>query len=840
MTTDPPNGLDPDTAAARLRAEGPNELGVSQRRTLRGIAWDVAREPMFLLLLGAGAIYLAMGDAHEALILLGFVLIIMTITALQERRTDNALDALRDLSSPRALALRGGVTVRIPGREVVREDVLLLAEGDRVPADGVLLQAHELATDESMLTGESEPVPKQAPQDRVFAGTMVVRGQGVMRVDAVGHQTELGRIGRSLQTIALQASPLHDEVSRLTRRLVIVAVSLCLALMLLFWALRGGWFDATLAGITLAMGILPQEFPVIMIVFLALAARRLAAQQVLTRRLNAIETLGETTVLCVDKTGTLTQNRMAVAVLSAGDEPLDLQALPPAGLPEPYHELLEYAVLASEIDPHDPMEQAFHRLAGAHLAHTEHLHPRWTLAREYELSPELLAMSHLWRSGTTPHDVVATKGAPEAVADLCHLPAAQRERIASETARLAGRGLRVLGVAKARHRSAQGWPDIQHDFDFEWIGLIGLADPLRAEVPEAMAQCRRAGIRVIMITGDHPRTAVAIANQAGIETQDVLTGDEMAGLDAQALARRVATVDVFARVRPEQKLALVEALKAQGEVVAMTGDGVNDAPALKAAHIGIAMGQRGTDVAREAAALVLLQDDFSSIVQAIHMGRRTFANLRQAMVYTLAVHVPIVGLALFPVLLGLPLVLAPLHIAFLELVIDPACSLVFEAEPGEAGLMTQPPRQSTEALLPFSHVMQSLVQGSLVALIVVGIYAWTLSQDLQPGMASTAAFVVLVTANAALILPSRSAQTRWRGLFSGLTPVSRWVLSCTLLALLAITSVPFLAQAFGFAPLAPLHWLAAMVAGLAMLVPFQIGKRWLGARSRTMVHATGG
>ncbi|QCB47823.1 cation-translocating P-type ATPase [Hydrogenophaga sp. PAMC20947] len=826
MNQDPPEGLDPATAAQRLRDEGPNELGVSQRRTVLDMAWDVVREPMFLLLMGAGTIYLAMGDAHEAMILLGFVVIIMAITVLQERRTDNALEALRDLSSPRALVLRGGETLRIPGREVVRDDVLLLAEGDRVPADGLLLQAHELATDESMLTGESVAVAKQLPDGQVFAGTMVVSGQGMVRVTATGRETELGRIGQSLQAIELQASPLREEMARLTRRLVVIGVALCVLLAALFWWLRGGWLEAVLAGITLAMGILPQELPVIMIVFLALAARRLAVQQVLTRRLNAIETLGQTTVLCVDKTGTLTQNRMAVAALCVADQTLDTQQLLSNSLPEAFHELIEYAVLASEIEPHDPMEQAFHRLAGAHLEITEHLHPQWTLAREYELSPELLAMSHLWRDGKNAHDVVAAKGAPEAVIDLCHLPEAQREQIAASAAAMADRGLRVLGVAKARHRAASGWPDIQHDFDFEWVGLVGLADPLRPEVPEVVAQCQRAGIRVVMITGDHPRTAGAIAVQAGIQTEGVVTGDEIAAMDAPSLAAHVARTNVFARVKPQQKLALVEALKAQGEVVAMTGDGVNDAPALKAAHIGIAMGQRGTDVAREAASLVLLQDDFTSIVRAIHRGRRTFANLRQAMVYTLAVHIPIIGLALLPVLLGLPLVLAPLHIAFLELVIDPACSLVFEAEEGDADLMDRPPRRTSEPLLSAAHVALSLLQGGGVTAVVVGLYVWVLAQGAATSLASTAAFVVLVVGNAALILPSRSSRTGWGTLWSGMTAVSGWVLGGTALALLAITSVPVLAGPFGFEPLGPAQWLLALALGAGLLLPFQANK-WL-------------
>ncbi len=829
MTPESLHGLDPATAAQRLHEEGPNELGVSQRRTVLGMAWDVVREPMFLLLMGAGSIYLAMGDAHEAMILLGFVVIIMAITVLQERRTDNALEALRDLSSPRALVMRGGATLRVPGREVVRDDVLLLAEGDRVPADGLLLEAHELATDESMLTGESEAVPKALPEGRVFAGTMVVSGQGVVRVTAIGRHTELGRIGQSLQTIGLQASPLREEMARLTRRLVVIGVALCLLLAGLFWALRGGWLEAVLAGITLAMGILPQELPVIMIVFLALAARRLATHQVLTRRLNAIETLGQTTVLCVDKTGTLTQNRMAVSALCVGEAMLETQGLSPDSLPEVFHELLEYAVLASEIEPHDPMEQAFHRLAGTQLENTEHLHPQWTLAREYELSPELLAMSHLWQGSEKAHDVVAAKGAPEAVADLCHLPAAQRQQLAAQAAALADRGLRVLGVAKAHHRTESDWPQIQHDFDFEWVGLVGLADPLRPEVPDVVAQCRRAGIRVVMITGDHPRTAAAIAKQAGIQGSGVVTGDDLNAMAPAELARCMVEVNVFARVKPQQKLALVEALKARGDVVAMTGDGVNDAPALKAAHIGIAMGQRGTDVAREAASLVLLQDDFSSIVQAIHRGRRTFANLRQAMVYTLAVHVPIIGLALLPVLFGWPLVLAPLHIAFLELVIDPACSLVFEAEQGDADLMERPPRRTSEPLLSGALVALSLLQGGVVTAVVVGLYVWTLAQGAATSLASTLAFAVLVVGNAALILPSRSSHADWRNLWRGMTAVSAWVLGVTALALLAITSVPLLAKGFGFEPLAPGQWLLALALGGGLLLPFQVNK-WLTSR----------
>ncbi len=828
--TTAPQGLSSAAAARRLADDGPNLPRTSQRRTLWSIVIEVASEPMFLLLLAAGAVYLLIGDHVEAMVLTGFVLAIMGITIFQERRTDNALAALREMSSPRALVIRDGRQERIAGHEVVRGDLLLLEEGDRVPADGELLDAHDLAIDESMLTGESVPVVR-VPGDATHAGTLVVQGQGMLRVTATGSRTAMGRIGESLAEIALEASPLRKEMARLTRRIAIAGTLMALALSLTYWAMRGGVADSALAGIALAMSLLPQEFAVIMIIFFAFAARRLARLNVLTRRLEAIETLGETSVLCVDKTGTLTQNRMEVVALQAAGTDGDADAS--GTLSAAQQALLRHAVLASEIEPHDAMEKAIHRRAGD--AGLVPVAPRgWALVREYELSPALPAMTHAWHSGAadaadTPA-LVAIKGAPEAIAALCSLAADDARRIAQEAEQLAARGLRVLGVARADHEVAQPWPDSPQGFHFHWLGLLALADPLRAEVPAAIAQCHRAGIRVVMITGDHPRTALAIAREAGLPATDAITGAQLLQLDGAALARAVREVDVFARVRPEQKLALVEALKAQQAVVAMTGDGVNDAPALKAAHIGVAMGQRGTDVAREAAALVLLKDDFGAIVQAIRMGRRTFANMRQAMVYTLAVHIPIAGLAVLPLLFGLPLLLAPVHIAFLELVIDPACSIVFEAEDSGEALMQQPPRSAAEALLSRADALHSIVYGALTTVAAFGAYAGLLALGRAADSAATAAFVLLVVANALLILPNRHPRPGWHWLFAKLTPVSLWVIGGTVAALWLGTNVAPIARAFRFVPLPAVEWFLAALAGAALLPLYLLARRLLPRR----------
>ncbi|MCX7214808.1 MAG: cation-translocating P-type ATPase [Burkholderiales bacterium] len=814
-------GLSGAEATRRLAADGPNELGDTHRRALGATVVEVVREPMFLLLIAAGVVYFLIGDRFEAMVLTGFVLVIMAITIFQQRRTDNALAALRDMSSPRALVMRDGVMQRIAGREVVRGDLLMLQEGDRVPADGELLSAHDLAIDESMLTGESLPLPKSKAH-AVYAGTLVTQGQGTVEVSATGSHTEMGRIGKSLDKIDLPSSPLRDEITRLTQRIAAVGAVLALILVALYWVARDNLPEAVLAGIALAMSLLPQEFPVIMIIFFAFAARRLGKLDVLTRRLDAIETLGETSVLCVDKTGTLTKNQMQVVALHAADASDLAQSEVGTTLSMTQQTLLQHALLASEITPHDAMEKAIHQLVNLPAHVSLRTATDWTLAHEYELSPQLPAMTHVWHTGE--RYLVAIKGAPELVAAMCHLPEEQRTRVANDVGQFAERGLRVLGVARANHLNDQAWPVSPRGFEFEWLGSTAFADPLREEVPAAIAQCQGAGIRIVMITGDHPRTALAIAHAAGIPTARVMLGSDLEQMDIATLTAAARDVNVFARVKPHQKLALVEALKQAGEIVAMTGDGVNDAPALKAAHIGVAMGQRGTDVAREASALVLLRDDFDSIVQAIRTGRRTFANMRQAMIYTLAVHIPIVGLSILPVIFGLPLLLTPLHIAFLELVIDPACSIVFEAENGDETLMQQAPRRTSEPLLSLPDAMQSIGFGTLTTVVCFAAYYVLLQADQPVRAAATLVFVLLVVANTALILPSRSRQHSWRALWQGLPGVSLAVICATLAGLWLVTQVAAVAVAFRFTPLPAEYWLLGLLAGLLMLPLFQLIK----------------
>jgi len=799
---------------------------------------------MFALLLAAGSLYLVLGDLQEGLILFGLVLVVLALTLYQEGKTAHALESLRDLTSPRALVLREGVPVRIAGTEVVRGDLLILAEGDRIPADAQLLSGSEVQVDESLLTGESAPVNKTVAVDGstaparpggddlpwLFSGTLMVKGHGLARVTATGAQSEIGRIGSALDTLTAEQSPLKKQTAHLIKVLATIAIGASLLLVLVYGTVRGDWFGALLAGIALAMALLPQEFTVVLTVLPALGAWRLSRDKVLTRRIAAIETLGAASVLCVDKTGTLTENRMTVSQLhidpgNGQSQTLDINYAAPAELPEAFHGLVEYSILASMAEPFDAMEKAFHRLGQHFLQGTEHLHRDWTLVQEYGLTPQLRAMSHVWRAVQGEDHVVAAKGAPEAVMDLCHLDAASQARIEQAVNTMAEQGLRVLGVASARF-AGEAWPEKEHDFDFEFLGLLGLADPLRAEIPAAVAQCHAAGIRVIMITGDYPATASAVASSAGLRVgseQDILTGDAIARLSDAALQERMQSVSVCARVAPEQKLRIVQALQARGAVVAMTGDGVNDAPALKAAHVGVAMGGRGTDVAREAAALVLLDDNFASIVRAVQLGRRIFDNLRKSMSYILAVHVPIAGIAVLPVLMGWPLMLLPMHIAFLELVIDPACSMVFENEPLETDAMMRPPRDAQALLFGGMTLALALLQGLGVLLVSVSAFLWS-STWLPEGSVRAFVFVALVVGNLALIFSNRSHSV---SLWTTLSVPNRmlWTVAGVTVTLLSLAVyVPWMAKLFHFEPLLWTDALLAAAMGAASVLWFEAVK----------------
>ena len=826
-------GLSEQEAAARLRAEGSNELPSGKPRGLLALAWQVVREPMLLLLIGAGTIYLFLGELRDSVVLLVSIFVVLGINLYQQRKTERALEALRNLSSPRALIIRNGKERRIAARDVVRGDMVVLQEGDRVPADAAVLSSVSLLLDESLLTGESGPVhkfpgtagmsisrPGGEDTASVFSGTMIVQGHGVAEVTATGIRTELGKIGKALETLEPEQSQLKQEVSRVVRILLPSGLSVCGLVAVLYGFTRGNWLTGLLVGITMAMSLLPEEFPVVLTVFLALGAWRISRKSVLTRTASAIETLGSATVLCVDKTGTLTQNQMTVRKLFADRQSYVVDDANRDDLPDQFHELVEFGILASQRKPFDPMDLAFKQLGERCLLDTEHLHRDWKLLREYPLSRKLLAVSRVWQTPGSRSNVVAAKGAPSAIAELCHISAAELEEVRNAAEAMADEGLRILAVARAEFHG-DVLPDNPDVFDFRFLGLVGLADPLRTEVPAAIQECHAAGIRVVMITGDFAGTARNIARQAGLKkSEHVLTGPELEHMQDAELQCTVKTVNVFARVVPEQKLRLVESLKANGEIVAMTGDGVNDAPALKSSHIGIAMGGRGTDVAREAAQLVLLDDAFSSIVAAIRLGRRIFDNLKKAMSYVLAIHMPIAGLALIPVLLRWAPVLLPLHVVFLELIVDPVCSIAFEAEPEETNVMKRPPRNPQEPLFDRRTLVLSFLQGASVMVAVLAVFVIAHLRGEPETNTRALTFTTLIIANLALILANRSWTRLIVETLRSPNPALWWVIGGALAMLACVLYVPFVRDLFRFSKLHAIDLVICTIAGVFSVVWF--------------------
>ena len=838
-------GLSSIEAARRLQAEGYNELPAAGRRSVFRIVWEVVRQPMFALLIAGGVVYLLLGDRMEAILLLAFASLSTSITIVQESRSERVLDALRNLASPRAQVIREGRRIQIAGREVVRGDVIVIGEGDRVAADATLLRAHDLMLDESLLTGESVAVRKLAPAPGVpvdaagavaggedspfvFAGTLVVRGSAHVLVHATGERSQMGKIGKDLRIIETEQPHLQRQMSWLIRDFAMVGAVAGGLTVLLFGLLRGSWLQAMLGGIALGMSLLPEEFPLVMTVFTAMGAWRISQARVLTRRAAAIEALGATTVLCTDKTGTLTENRMTVVSIWSNDERWDGNNDAP--MSEGVRAVLDCAWLASAREPADPMDAAVHSIASAQPASHQSGNPPPFLIRAYGLRSDMFAVANVVAGESGADSSVCAKGAMEAIAELCALSPEQVAGISRQMDELADRGIRVLGVARSVSAGApkgEPLPDTIRGFAYRYTGLIGFADPLRSNVPAAVAECRSAGIRVVMITGDYPATASAIGRQAGLDASHILSGNEIDAMSDERLATLVKKTCIFARIQPNQKLRIVQCLKANGEIVAMTGDGVNDAPAIKAAHIGIAMGGRGTDVAREASSIVLLDDDFGSIVKTIRLGRRIYDNLRKAIEYIVAVHIPIAGLALLPLLLGLPLMLTPIHIAFLEMIIDPACSMVFEAEGEEADVMRRPPRDPKSPLLLPRRIMWALLQGLIALTALAGVLISASRMKMPEADLRALVFTSLVLINMGFILVNRSFES---SLARAILRPNRalWILVAAVTALLGIALFWPPAQAlFHFGRL---HWgdlaVCATIGAVSLMVLEVLKSRW--------------
>ena len=734
-----PRGLSTEQAKILQQQYGKNELTAQKKESFIKKILHIISEPMFLLLLCAAAIYFILGEARDGAIMLIFVVGIISIDVIQEWKTDKTLNALKALSAPRVTVLRDGAEIQIASADLVPGDLMLIQEGAKIPADGTVIRCNDLCVDESSLTGEAEgvwKVPAEADaqnmreagiedywrKDYCYAGTLVTQGTATILVEQIGAATEYGRIGTSVAGAAERKTPLQQQTGRL--------VKLCAGIAAVLFALVGAvtWLnlpdhifkdrliESILSGITLTMAMIPEEFPVILTVFLSMGAWRLAKKNSLVRRLPAVETLGAVSVLCVDKTGTITQNRMTVKEIWAIDDQEE--------------NLVETMGLACETDTYDPMEHAMLTYCEQRGIEKSHVFGG-ELITEYAFTNELKMMGHVWR-----HDgeiIIAAKGSPERILGICKLTHTARQAAEDSVRQMGGQGLRVIAVAIGKLGNEADIPAKITGCSLTLCGLVGLADPPRDSVAGDIAVCHKAGIRVVMITGDSGVTAAAIAKKVGIKgAGDIMSGDMLESMSDEELKQRVKEVSIFSRVIPAHKMRIVKALKDNGEIVAMTGDGVNDAPALKHADIGIAMGQRGSEVSREAADLILMDDNFSTIVETVRDGRRIFDNIRKAVGYVFTIHIPIALSALLAPMLGIDpagLMLLPLHVVLLELIIDPTCSVVLERQPAEQNIMERPPRSPKEKLLPARVLLKSVLQGLAVFAASFGLYLYMMRQN---------------------------------------------------------------------------------------------------------------
>lgn len=790
---------------------GKNELVPEKKHTLWKQVLSIFKEPMFLLLFFTALLYFLLGEPRDGIVMLLFVAFMSGINLFQEWRTDKTLQALKELSSPQVQVIRDGQLKNIDSKELTVGDLMLLKEGEKISADGRVIEMHDLGVDESTLTGESEVVWKKLlldeeeqklhwRRDCCYAGSMVTQGSAIAEVTAIGLGTEYGKIGLDVASVPQQPTILERQTRYLIKICAFISFVLFVLVTVVNYVHSFHFIDSILAGITLAMGMIPEEFPVILTVFLSMGAWRLAKRNSLIRRIPSTETLGAVSVLCVDKTGTLTKNQMIVQAVYSFKETDE-------------KELLYWAGLACETEPYDPMEKAILESAENKGMEKSKLFSK-KLLKEYPFSSETKMMGHVWEIGEEP--ALAAKGSPESILSLCHLNKTDEEVIMREQVKMARQGLRVIAVA--RRIKMESIPDHLHDNNLELMGLIGLADPPREAVPEAIKTCHRAGIRVVMITGDNGTTARSIAEKIGIRHNDqVITGQELEQLTDEQLQERVKTTNIFARVIPRHKMRIVKALQAEGEIVAMTGDGVNDAPALKHADIGIAMGKRGTGVAKEAADMILLDDNFTTIVDTIRNGRRIYDNIKKAIGYVFVIHIPIALIALMAPLLHLPLLLYPIHVVLLELIIDPTCSIVFERQPAEKDIMEREPRSTAEPLVTSQLMVKSVLQGLAIFGVAFGSYAYLLNLGCPVEAARTFVLVILIFANLFLVYVNQS-QNEFAFSYIGIILRDKVIRNINIVILIGLVLIVYLPGANNLVKTVPISIHQFMIAVLLAAV----------------------
>ncbi|MDZ4709082.1 MAG: cation-translocating P-type ATPase [Saprospiraceae bacterium] len=786
-------GLTESQVISSRNLHGNNIMRLKEDRVFLQVLKDVITEPMFILLLAACIIYFIAGQYSEGIIMLVSIVFVSGISFFQEYRSRNAVKALKKLSAGQVRVLRNGQEIKLEIHEIVVDDLVLMEEGEVIPADGQIVVANDFSLNESILTGEAFPVIKdEATQKEVYKGTLVTSGSALIKIDAVGLQTRFGKIGVSLKEITTVKTPLQQQIRQFVSKMVWIGAAAFVAVVGFNYFKSGDFMQAFLHGLTLAMSILPEEIPVAFSTFQALGAFRLLKYNIIVKQPQYVETLGSATVIGVDKTGTLTQNKMQIDFIYDAVSAASIKIEEGTPLPA---ELLEYAMWASETTPFDPMEKAIHDLYGKHTK--KDLRPLYRQVHEYPIGGNPPLMTHIFKK-EDGQIIIAAKGAPEGILKQSNLSREILKKIENQTLEYAGRGYRILGVGKGSWEKPE-WPLTQQEFSLEFLGLIAFQDPPKENIIATLKTFEEAGIRVKMITGDYKETAVAIADQIHLKhNNEVLTGNEVLKLNMPELKQKVTDISIFARMFPEAKLKVIEALKENGEVVAMTGDGVNDGPALKAAHIGIAMGQRGSEVAKSAASLILTDDDLAHMTDAIALGRKIYSNLEKAIQYIVSIHIPIILIVTVPLILAWQFtdIFSPVHVIFLELLMGPTCSIIYENEPMEPGIMNRPPLKRGKSFLSLSHLSISIIQGLVITAGCLGIGYYYMQLGESDTTIRTIIFITLLFSNIFLTLVNRSFEYsvfKTLAYKNNLVPL---IIAFTLIIIVALLYLPYMQQLF--------------------------------------------